>query len=284
LIFNIFPAGKSQFVALFAVAAVLGLVYVALVLILTRGDTHDRPTKTPPVHRLILRYWPGPVVLVAIMMGLSFSVTTVFLTRFATERGLGGIGIFFTAYSVSAFIVRMSVRFWIDRIGPHRMIVVGLMGHCVGMALFPSVTTSWHFLMPALACGFAHALLFPAVISIGSGAFPKRYRGTGTTIVLGFTEVGIVISAPALGAIIDRFGFVSMFFATSTIAALAAVFYAVASARYTSDAKKNRVVADEDSTLTVVDLPILVESSNDAINSNPIQSRQPVATGLSQNS
>ncbi len=42
-------------------------------------------------------------MLVALMMGLGFSVTMVFLTRLATERGLPGVRIFFTGYAVAAF-------------------------------------------------------------------------------------------------------------------------------------------------------------------------------------
>ena len=49
----------------------------------------------------------------------------------------------------------------------------------------------------------------------GSGAFPKAYRGSGTTIVLGFTEVGAMLSAPLLGWIIDGYGFTPMFLTAS---------------------------------------------------------------------
>ena len=164
------------------------------------------------------------------------------------------------------------------------MIVIGLTGHCVGLALFPSVTTTWHFLLPALACGFAHALLFPAVISTGSGAFPKRYRGTGTTIVLGFIEVGIVLSAPVLGAIIDQFSFVSMFYTTSTTAALAGIFYCFACARYSKPAEKDLVVTEDEGSMIVIELPVLTDLSSDSIDPIPNRSRQSIATGLSQNS
>ncbi len=223
--------GSLQFQVLFGTSVALGAVYFVIVVILTRGDDHDRPHETPAAHHLLMRYWPGNVLLVAIMMGVGLAVTTVFLTRFATERNLGGIGLFFTVYSVSAFILRISTRRWSQTIGRHRMIVYGLGGHCIGHLLLPFVTAEWEFLLPAVFCGFGHALLFPAVVSIGSGSFPPMYRGTGTTITLGFTEVGVLLSAPVLGRIIDSFGFTPMFWTSSAFALLVMGTYAATSAR-----------------------------------------------------
>jgi MFS family permease len=114
------------------------------------------------------------------------------------------------------------------------MALVGLLGLGGGQALFLAVSANWHLLLPALCCGFGHALLFPAVVSIGAGRFPPHYRGTGTTLVLGFTELGTVISAPILGAIIDHFnhrGFAQMFAMSSTLPLVVALYYAATAAR-----------------------------------------------------
>ena len=225
LILNAMPAGQPQFLALFGGAAALGVFYLAMVVYLTRHDRHRRPHETPAAHKLIFRYWPGTVVLVAIMMGIGFVVTTVFLTRFASENGLSGIGTFFTGYAISAFIFRVSLRQWSQVVGRHRMILLGLAGHCLGQVLLASVSTNWQFLLPSIACGFGHALLFPAVISLGAGAFPKEYRGTGTTIVLGFTEVGSLVSAPILGWIIDTYQFPAMFYVSAATAGAIGIVY-----------------------------------------------------------
>jgi MFS family permease len=214
-IFNTFPDGITRFQILFGGAAALGVAYLVLVLVLTRGDMHDRPHETPSAFRLMFRYWPGPVVFVAIMMGMGFTLSTVFLTRFATHLGIKGIGTYFTSYCIAAFAIRIAARNWSVTVGRRRMIMLGLVGHCLGNALLPLVTKDWHLIFPSISSGFGHALLFPAVVSLGAGAFPKAYRGSGTTIVLGFTEVGAMLSAPLLGWIIDAFGFTPMFLTAS---------------------------------------------------------------------
>ncbi|MCA9070346.1 MAG: MFS transporter [Planctomycetaceae bacterium] len=231
-IFRSTPPGQFRFSVLFGGTVVLGLVYVALVITLTRGDVHKRAQKTPAVHRLILNYWPGNVVLVAIMMGISITVTTIFLTRYATSLGLvNGVGTFFTGYAMMAFLFRVQTATWSRTIGRHRMIWLGLAGHCLGHGFLPFVTEEWHFLIPAVACGIGHALLFPAVVSLGAGAFPKEYRGSGTTITLGFIELGAAVSAPILGWVIDQgggLGFTQMFWVSSAIALTVGIYYAIA--------------------------------------------------------
>lgn len=239
LIFRVLPEGDVRFAALFGGTALAGLAHAAIVFRLTRDERHNRPEVTPGPFRLLLRYWPGAIVLVAIAMGTSFAVTTVFLTRFATETGLHGIGLFFMPYSVTAFVCRWFMRDWGTSFGRHKMVLWGLGGLSVGQLAFLCVTNDSLFLVPAILCGFGHALLFPAVVSIGAGRFPVQYRGSGTTLVLGFQELGTAVASPLLGMLIVRgnaeggtVGFSWMFVAASVVAGSIGLFYAATSARH----------------------------------------------------
>jgi len=224
---------------MFGGAAVLGAVHVAIVFWMTRHETHERPQATPGPFRLLLRYWPGPVVFVAFAMGTGFVVTTVFLTRFATAMHLRGIALFFLPYSLTAFGCRWLFRDWGTSFGRHKMVLWGLAGLTAGQLLFLAVSSDWLFVLPAVVCGFGHSLLFPAVVSIGAGRFPIQYRGSGTTLVLGFTELGTALAAPLLGMLIDMgnargetLGFSWMFIAASAIAGAVGIFYALTAARH----------------------------------------------------
>ena len=227
------PLSQSLFVTLFGLTSLLGCAYLATVVFLTRKENHTSPHETHAAHRLIFRYWPGPVVLVAVMMGIGFVVTTVFLTRHATELGLPGIRTFFTGYAVSAFVFRMISRTWSRSIGRHRMIIMGLAGHCIGHLLLCTVTREWHLILPSVCCGFGHALLFPCVVSLGAGAFPPEYRGSGTAITLGFMDLGVFLFAPLLGWVIDEYGFVPMFLTSASTAVVIGVYYWLATAGLT---------------------------------------------------
>jgi MFS family permease len=249
-VFNWLPFGQPRFVAMFVGAAVLAFLHGIVVLSLTRHDVHTRPEATPGPFRLLFRYWPGPIIVVAVAHGTSFVVTTVFLTRYSTAMDFRGITMFFLPYSVTAFACRWIFRGWGTSYGRHRMVLWGLAGMAVGQSLFLTVTAEWLLLLPAMVCGFGHALLFPAIVSIGAGRFPIQYRGSGTTLVLGFTELGTGLAAPLLGWLIDQGnleggtrGFSWMFMAASSFALSGFVFYALTAARRPDHDPHHRPVA-----------------------------------------
>ena len=238
VIFRLTTDGLTRFYILFGLTAGLAVVYMLLVMAATRGQVHQRPLVTPGPVRLLFRHWPGMVVLVAMMMGVSFTITTVFLTRMTTGRGLGGIGTFFLGYCVSAFVFRVASSRWESRLGNDGLLLLGLAGHAVAHVLLAWTMSPWQLILPAVVGGFGHALLFPSVVSIGAGAFPREYRGTGTTLVLGFTEVGVAISAPVLGWVIDTSRaagmadpFAPMFYTSAGAAASVGLVYAWSSFR-----------------------------------------------------
>lgn len=161
----------------------------------------------------------------AMIMGMGVTATQTFLTRFATSNHIDGIAAFFSGYAISAFLFRLLASNWSRTIGRHWMLVRGLLGHVVGHTMLAFATGWWHFIPASIVCGFGHALLFPAVVSLGSGAFPKECRGSGTAIILGFTDFGSLIFAPALGWIIVHHGFTAMYLTSSAAALFTALLY-----------------------------------------------------------
>ena len=232
LVLRFVPDKRTQFLILFGGAALIGMVYLVIVILLTRDQRHERHAYSPPAFRLLFRFWPGTVVVAAMVMGLGVTATQTFLTRFATTQKIEAIGTFFTSYAISAFVFRLLVSNWSRTIGRHWMLVRGLLGHVVGHAMLAFVTTSWQFIPAAIVCGFGHALLFPAVVSLGSGAFPKECRGAGTAIILGFTDFGSLLFAPILGCIIVEYGFPAMYLTSSGTALAAALGYSIIAWRH----------------------------------------------------
>jgi MFS family permease len=121
---------------------------------------------------------------------------------------------------------------WSRTIGRHWMLVRGLLGHAVGHFLLPFADVGYELILPSIVCGFGHALLFPAVVSLGAGAFPIAARGSGTAIILAFTDFGSLVCSPLLGRIIVGYGFEAMFWTSSALAFVVASGYAVVAWRY----------------------------------------------------
>jgi MFS family permease len=157
-------------------------------------------------------------------------VPSLFLVRFNNHEQFGGIAAYWTTYAVTAFLFRMLTASLSRSIGRYRLIFVGLITQGIGLWCLIPVSQWWHLLLPAVLCGFGHALLFPSIVSLGTQPFPARYRGSGTNLILGCFDLGVGISAPLLGRIIDRpefggVGFRQMFFVAGIIPLLVAVVW-----------------------------------------------------------
>jgi hypothetical protein len=194
---------------MFLAAAMLGSASFVLSWLATRG--HEAPVrrKRLPMFRVLRRYHPGGVLLIAIATGFGISLPGVFLSRYAAQLEIADIAPFFAIYCPTAFFARVSMRSVPERFGIRPMIFVGMAALVVGMLLFLVVRQPWQFVFPAVSVAIAHAALFPAVIAGGSGAFPARYRGLGTTVSLAFFDIGCLVGSPIVGEAIywaERFG------------------------------------------------------------------------------
>ena len=199
-------AGRSEvfFPAVFGIAAGLLCIYVGCVLRVTRNVTvPPRATTRPSLLRLTRDYWPGMITAVAMMMGVVYTVPSLYLVRFNQSEGFGGIAGYWTTYALVAFILRIRTAAISQTVGRHRLVFIGLLAQGLGLWSLIPVTQWWHLLFSAGLCGIGHAFLFPSIVSLGAGTFPARYRGSGTNLTLGCLDFGAGLSAPLLGRVID---------------------------------------------------------------------------------
>lgn len=219
------------FPRVFMGAAALLLTYIGCVVIVTRQLSAPVHHETrPSLLRLTRQYWPGLVVCVSMAMGIVFTVPSLFLVRFNQHEHFGGIAGYWTTYALAAFLFRIRTAALSQQIGRYKLILFGLMAQGLGLWSLIPVSQSWHLLLSAALCGFGHALLFPSIVSLGAGSFPARYRGSGTNLTLGCLDLGVGISAPLLGRIIDMpqfngAGFRQMFFVAGSIPLCLAVLW-----------------------------------------------------------
>ena len=170
---------------------------------------------------------------VAMAMGIVFTVPSLYLVRFNQHENFGGIAAYWTTYALMAFAFRLRTAALSRRVGRYRLIFVGLVFQGLGLWALIPVSEWWHLLFSASLCGFGHALLFPSIVSLGSGSFPARYRGSGTNLTLGCLDLGVGLSAPLLGKIIDLpafdgVGFRQMFFVAGSMPLIVAAIWFLA--------------------------------------------------------
>jgi len=210
-IVNSLDPQRGQIDRLFLSAGGMAMSSFVFAVLATQGHVRRTATrKAPPPWRLLRRYHPGLLLLMAVATGVGLNMPTVFLRPYMQDRHLeNGVLFFFNLYPPIAFVSRISMRSFPDRFGIRPMIALGLVSAVAGTLLFIPVRGTWDLIWPALFMGVAHASLFPAVVAGGSGAFPARYRGLGTTLVLTAFDVGTFIGSPMAGELLagaDRNG------------------------------------------------------------------------------
>jgi len=225
-LFGMGPVTRVHTDHMFLVAACLIGLSLLFATLATRGATRRvRQRRQPPLVWLVRRYHPGPILLVSAAMGIGISLPTIFLRPYTVELAIPRIQTFFIVYAVTAFSVRVATRRFPEQVGIRRMILMGLASMTVSMLLYLVVASEAALCLPAIAAGVAHAFLFPAVIGGGSQAFPDRYRGLGTTLMLGLFDVGGLVGQPALGGLVELSRTIGMP-AYPTMFITAAIFFA----------------------------------------------------------
>jgi MFS family permease len=189
--------------SMFLTAAAISAVALVCAFIATRGTARPASHPHPPVAELLRRYHPGAMLLVAVAMGLGVGMPQTFLRAYARELHIDGIRVYFLIYAVMAFSVRLLTRRMAETHGVKAMVLLGLGTLALSMLLYPLASDEWTLAIPAGVAGFAHALLFPAVIGGGSISFPSRFRGLGATLMFAMFDLGNLVGQPAVGGILE---------------------------------------------------------------------------------
>ena len=186
----------------YCAASMTGLALILAFLATLAGDSRPVNRRRLPLLRIIRRYHPGSILIVGVAMGIGIGIPFSFLRTFAAELGINQIRGYFLVYAFVAFVTRVLCRRWPDRWGVKRSILLGLIFLTSSMISYLLVRDVWSLMIPASLGGLAHAFVFPAAMSGGSLAFPIRYRGLATTLMLTMFDFGSLVGQPAVGSIV----------------------------------------------------------------------------------
>jgi MFS family permease len=231
---------------MFTIAGTLAVVAVVFAWGATRNEPRPVRRRRPPLAWLLRRYHPGTVLLVSVANGVALALPSTFLRPYAAELEIPRIGLFFAVYAPAAIVTRVLTRRLPERLGLTPMILLGLGLMIVGQLLLLVVDAEWMLVVPAVGYGMGHAVVFPTTIAAGMRAFPSRYRGLGTTLMLAGYDLGNLVGAPAAGAIVHFSvmvgvpGYPAMFVSVATVLALVGVTYALTGRRWKKPRRRAR--------------------------------------------
>jgi predicted MFS family arabinose efflux permease len=196
----------------FAASAVCSLAAGATMLLIAL------PTQAPAPHagaripsrttsRVILKHWPGSILVIGLVFAMVFCLQLSFLERLAEARGFKDIKVFFLVYGPTAISLRIICRRVPQRIGRTRTLLGGLLLLSSGVLCLVGTQSQDGLVVPGLLMGAGHCFIFPSMVDLAAERLPPEHRGIGTSLILGAGDLGLLIGFGLLGELIDRFGF-----------------------------------------------------------------------------
>jgi MFS family permease len=210
----------------------LGMAFVevaALGVALNMKPLASRPSFTPQRGRLSITRHRSliPVWVLTFGFGLGFGGLLTFMRTFIDDAGFGSVGMFFTAYSVTAIASRLALSSLPDRLGAVRVALPAVASLAAGVGLLAVARTPGMLIVSAVLAGLGHAFLFPILGGLTVDRAPEAQRGVALSAFTAMFDLGPLLGAPILGLVIEGVGYPAMWLLLAgTIVVALAVFVA----------------------------------------------------------
>lgn len=198
------------FTSLFWVAGLAGLTSWLLIWTLptlpVRGKQPRRSFWSAAIQRNLLPLW-----FAAILFFLGVETLFTFTRTYVDVRQVGSAGLFFGLYGASAALTRILGGSRYDRL-PHRRVLVGAVSlFGVGLILMAIAQSSVLLAVAAAVMGTAHGTAFPLISSEVVNRARVSERGSAMSVFTSIFDFALLLGAPAVGFLIDGFGYLPAF-------------------------------------------------------------------------
>ena len=166
-----------------------------------------------------------PLWWVTLMFGIGMETVFTFTRTYVGDRAIGSTGLFFGVYSLSAASMRIVGGRHYDRV-PQRPFVAGsLVSYGLCLVLMAIAGNAVVIVLAAVAAGLAHGALFPILTSQVVSRARTAERGSAMSIFTSIFDIALLVSAPAVGVVIDGFDYRTAFSAVAVMLGIGAVVY-----------------------------------------------------------
>ncbi len=135
------------------------------------------------------------------------------------------MGVLLSAFSWSYALCQLPVGALVDKVGPRRLLGIGLVLWSLAQAAGGLATTFAFFVIARIALGIGEAPQFPAAARVVSNWFPPRSRGTPTGIYNSASPLGVALAPLMLAPLIAATSWHWAFFVTGAMGLIAAVIW-----------------------------------------------------------
>jgi MFS family permease len=197
-----------------AFAGSAGLELISLLVATQLPETRPPGARTPRSGRWVTGLFHAGALypsLLCFAMYFPFGAVFTFVPLFARQREIANIGPFFTAFALSAVVVRGLAGRLADRVG-RRMVAAPSLGLAAGALLvLAGADATSEFIAAAVLLGLGFGAAQPAILAMTADRVPPEARGRALGTLYTALELAIGGGAVLLGLWAARRGYPSMF-------------------------------------------------------------------------
>lgn len=145
--------------------------------------------------------------------------------RSSLGLSLGEMGLLLSAFSWSYAMCQLPVGGLVDRIGPRRLLGVGLIVWSLAQAAGGFVGSFGAFIVARIVLGIGEAPQYPSAARVVTNWFPLRARGTPTGIYNAASPLGTALAPLCLSVLIASLGWRAAFVGTGAIGLVVALVW-----------------------------------------------------------
>jgi MFS family permease len=219
---------RADYPQLFAVSVVLavGTLLTALPLAERRPDVHpdDRSRGFFAAARQpdLLPLW-----FIGTLFATAIAGPFTFLKTWLAQVDFGSMGLFFSAYSLAAITVRLTLGWLPDRAGPKRVMAPSFGLLALALAAIPSVGSDAGLAVVGALCGLGHGMANPILNGLVVTRARPSELGAAMSLYTAVFDAGALIGGPALGGAIALLGYDAMFRLAGGVIVVGLVLFAL---------------------------------------------------------
>ena len=147
------------------------------------------------------------------------------LIRHDLGLSLGQMGLLLSAFSWSYALFQLPVGGLVDRVGPRKLLGIGLIVWSLAQAAGGFVSTFGWFIIARIVLGIGEAPQFPSAARVVSNWFPLRARGKPTGIFNSASPLGTALAPLCLSILVVNFHWRWAFIVTGIVGLFVAVVW-----------------------------------------------------------
>jgi MFS family permease len=161
----------------------------------------------------------------AFFLSAVYGAVVYFIALYAADLGIGNIGLFFAASSLSMIISRPVSGRWADRRGAGMVILIGLLVLLGGITAIGLSHTITGFLFAGTFTGLGFGICLPTLQALAVRDVPVNRRGAATGTYYAAFDMGVGLGAILWGFVAEATGYRVMYFTALVPVALAGATY-----------------------------------------------------------